>query len=87
MSSLFQSTDSRQLVDVIKKLEERVSKLESALSIVGPKVSLQAGSSIVSITPMSVSIKSNDILLASSGKIIIQSASELKLKGSNITEN
>ena len=76
-----------QLRETIKKLEERLNKLESVIEVIGGKINIKAGNTLISLSPISVLIKSNDIELSASGKATVKASGNVILKGSQILQN
>ncbi len=79
--------DLQRLLQTIERLEARVAALEQSVHVSGNSVRIHAGSSTLSISSNGVAIQAGEIAMASTGKIIIKSASDLVLKGRKITEN
>ncbi|MBP8287892.1 MAG: hypothetical protein KAX57_13780 [Rhodoferax sp.] len=79
--------DPQRLQQTIERLEARFTALERCVHVSGNSVRLHAGSSTLNISSNGVAIQAGEIALASTGKIIIKSGSDLVLRGRKITEN
>lgn len=79
--------DSQQMLLRLQKLEARVTALERALEVSSSALRLRLGTSLLQLTPNSVTLQGDQVTMSSSGKINIKASGDLVLKGSKIVEN
>jgi type VI secretion system secreted protein VgrG len=80
--------DNLQLLRRIQDLEERLAKLEEALTVSNNSIQLKVeNSTFVMKKDGSITLNGKDITIAAFGKISIKASSDLVLKGSKILQN
>ena len=87
MSPAYLTQDPQQLLEMVRKLEARVTQLEKTLGSVGGTIELSSGNSTVKVQPNKVIINASEIEFVSSGKLALKASGQLVMKGAKITEN
>ena len=87
MSPAYLTQDPQQLLEIVRKLEARLARLEKMFDSSGGNIILAVGNSTIKVQPNKVVISSSDIELMSEGKIAVKASGQLVMKGSKITEN
>ena len=87
MSPAYLTQDPQQLLEMVRKLEARVTQLEKTLGSFGGTIELSSGNSTVKVQPNKVIINASEIEFVSSGKISLKASGQLVMKGTKITEN
>lgn len=87
MSPAFLTQDPIPLMEIIRKLELRLRKLESIVEARGDGLHLASGSSSITVSPRSIVISSSDIQIRGAGNIAIKASGDLIMKGAKVVNN
>jgi hypothetical protein len=87
MSPAFLSQDPLPLMEIIRKLELRVRKLEKILELSKDGLHLSSGSSSIQVSPKKIVISAHDIEIRGAGRVSVKAGGDLVLKGSKVVNN
>ena len=87
MSPAYLTQDPQQLLEMVRKLEMRLARLERILDMSGGDTILTVGNSSIKVQPNKLILSSSEIHLVSNGRISVKASGQLIMKGSKIAEN